>query len=146
MIRSVIILGTLAAKRKWSPSDAFAQSPFLLFISGAHTNPANLPGAVESDSGDGLVNYITETRAAGGLNTPTERIHFADERGLAGQPDSGLSAATSGRDLELAFLDVNVQQSGTVQLGQADDTALIADVGTDVELFDFSGFQASRTH
>lgn len=72
---------------------------------------------------------ISETRTAGGLYIPTERIHFADERGLAGQPDSGLSAATSGRGFELAILDTNVQQAGTLESGQTDDFALIAEVG-----------------
>jgi hypothetical protein len=72
---------------------------------------------------------IAETRTSGGAFVPTERVHFADATGRGGAPDSGLSNAISARGFELALLDTNVQQLGTLESGQTDDFGLIVEVG-----------------
>lgn len=72
---------------------------------------------------------IAETRTAGGLFTPTEPLYFASSNGMAGSPNSGLSAVTTTQGFELALLDTNVQQLGTLESGQTDDFGLIVEVG-----------------
>ncbi len=72
---------------------------------------------------------IGETLTKDGPFTPTEGIYFADAVGAAGHPASGLSNATTTRGFELALLDTNVQQFGTLESGETDDFALIVEVG-----------------
>ena len=72
---------------------------------------------------------IAETATSGGIFVPSERVHFVDAVGVAGQPDSGLTNATTTRGFEMALLDSNVQQAGTLETGQTDDFGLIVEVG-----------------
>lgn len=72
---------------------------------------------------------IAETATAGGTFVPTERIHFVEAAGDAGKASSGLTGATTTRGFELALLDTNVQQAGTLETGQTDDFGLIVEVG-----------------
>jgi len=72
---------------------------------------------------------IAETRTNGGIFTPIERIHYTDAIGRAGQPDSGLTGVITTRGFELALLDSNVRQNGTLETGAADDFGLIVEVG-----------------
>ncbi|MFQ5430091.1 MAG: hypothetical protein ACE5E1_07245, partial [Phycisphaerae bacterium] len=77
----------------------------------------------------GIELTIGETRTSGGTFVPTERVHYADAVGVAGDPHSGLTGATTTHGFELALLDTNVQQAGTLESGQTDDFGLIVEVG-----------------
>jgi hypothetical protein len=72
---------------------------------------------------------ISETLTSGGSFTPSERVHYVDARGLAGVPTSGLSDVTTTRGFELALLDSNVQQFGTLETGSTDDFGLVVEIG-----------------
>ena len=72
---------------------------------------------------------IAETRTSGGIFVPTERVHYVDANGRGGAPDSGLTNVTTTHGFELALLDTNVQQAGTLETGQTDDFGLIVEVG-----------------
>ncbi len=72
---------------------------------------------------------IGETWTSGGSFTPTEPLYFADPKGGVAAPGSGLSAATTTRGFELALVDTNVQQLGTLETGKTDDFGLVVEVG-----------------
>ncbi len=72
---------------------------------------------------------IAETRTSGGVYTPTETVHFVAAGGAVGLPTSGLTGVTTTRGFELALLDSNVQQFGTLETGETDDFGLIVEVG-----------------
>jgi len=72
---------------------------------------------------------IAETRTAGGVFTPTERIHYCDATGAIASPTSGLTNVTTAQTFELALLDTNVQQFGVLETGATDDFGIVVQVG-----------------
>lgn len=72
---------------------------------------------------------LPETATSGGVFRPSERVHFVDALGGVGDPTSGLTDATSDRGFEVAIVDTNVQQAGTLETGATDDFGLVVEVG-----------------
>jgi hypothetical protein len=72
---------------------------------------------------------IAETLTSGGTFVPTESVYYAGPTGIVGEPSSGLSNVTTTRGFELAILDSNVQQFGTLESGETDDFGIIVEVG-----------------
>jgi hypothetical protein len=71
---------------------------------------------------------LAPTRTKGGRYVPInagERIHYADAAGLAGDPHSGLSNASTTRGFELALVDTNLKSTGLLETGASDDFGLI---------------------
>ncbi len=72
---------------------------------------------------------IAETFTSGGVFVPTENLYYANPTGAVAVPNSGLSDVTTSRGFELALVDTNVQQFGTLETGKTDDFGLIVEVG-----------------
>ncbi len=72
---------------------------------------------------------IAETFTSGGVFVPTERVYYASPTGAVAVPNSGLSDVNTTRGFELALLDTNVQQFGTLETGNTDDFGLVVEVG-----------------
>jgi len=73
---------------------------------------------------------IPETPTSGSNFVPTDRIHYTDPKGLAGDPNSGLTDVLTERDFEIVLVDSNLRQSGTLETGATDDFGLVVQVGS----------------
>lgn len=72
---------------------------------------------------------IAETRTAGGSFVPSERVHFANAGGRAGESPTGLTDVLTGRGFEIALVDHNLGALGVLETGQADDFGVLVEVG-----------------
>jgi len=69
-----------------------------------------------------------DTRAFGGTFTPSEFMYFADPKGFAGDPRSGLTSATTSRTFEMVLIDTQVTDTGALETGATDDFGVILEV------------------
>ena len=72
---------------------------------------------------------IPETNTRGGSFVPTERVHYANQKGKPGDPQSGLTDVTTPWGFELAIIDSNVRNDNSIETGATDDFGLIVEVG-----------------
>jgi hypothetical protein len=68
---------------------------------------------------------LPPTRTKGGSFVPSERVHFVDASGRAGDPNSGLSEADTTRGFEVAIVDTNLGPTGAIEWGSADDFGVV---------------------
>jgi hypothetical protein len=73
---------------------------------------------------------IIGTPTSGSGFVPSERIHYADSKGLPGRPSSGFTDVLTARDFELVLIDTNLEVLGTIESGATDDFGLVVEVGS----------------